>query len=33
MTATDRQKRYQKSEQKGRLAEIIILVIYMAKGY
>ena len=33
MTATDRQKRYQKSEQKGRLAEIIILVIYMTKGY
>ena len=33
MTATDRQKRYQKFEQKGRLAEIIILVIYMTKGY
>ena len=33
MTASDRQKRYQKSEQKGRLAEIIILVIYMMKGY
>lgn len=28
-----RKRRYQQSEQKGRLAEIIILVIYLCKGY
>ena len=33
MPPSDHKIRYQKSERKGRLAEIIILVIYMLQGY
>lgn len=33
MPRPNRKDRYKQSEQKGRIAEIIILVIYMAQGF